>query len=66
MIKNDKEVINVEEVEKEIFNEQQGSKRNLKLGVLEIYETHGKKLNLGEITWWQKGLRKYLEEKCNR
>ena len=83
--------INVEEVEKEIFNEQQDFKRKLELGTiinnymnkneivraalstdkleaLEIYETHGKKLNLGEISWrgWQKGLRKYLDEKCDR
>ena len=67
--------IDKEEVEKEMFNEQQEFKRKLKLGeivnnymkkneieraalsagkleALEIYQTHGKKLNLGEITWW--------------
>ena len=34
---------------------------------LEIYETHGKNLNLWEIEWrgWQKDLRKYLDEKCD-
>ena len=39
-----------------------------KLEALGIYETHGKKLNLGEISWrgWQKDLRKYLDEKCDR
>ena len=39
-----------------------------KLEELGIYETHGKKQNLGEITWrgWQKDLRKYLDEKCDR
>ena len=35
---------------------------------LEIYESHEKKQNLCGITWrgWQKDLRKYLDDKCDR
>ena len=37
------------------------------LEALGIYENHEKK-NPGEITWrgWQKDLRKYLDDKCDR
>ena len=64
MIKNDKEAINVEEVEKKIFNEKQGFKRNL--DYLKSIRLVERKKNFEDITWWQKGLRIYLDDKYNR
>ena len=56
--KNIYEIINENEIEHAALSKDV-------LVALRIYDTHGKKLNLGEITWrgWQKDLRKYLDEK---